>query len=406
MAKKLTKTKKIIIAVVTPIAALLTAFMILCCVTMGMYSPTYLYRVLTRWDSRVTDYKFFPERIIEKSASPYVYEKDINSDLSHFTVNYKSGKKNKSYALSSFVEKTDTTSLIIVKDDKIVYEQYANGYTENSVNTSFSMSKSVVSLLVGKAVEEGYIKSVTQPISDYIKEFEDKPISKVTIEDLLLMRSPIKYDEEKPLWFGDDTLTYFYDDLRELALKHTKLTDEYGGRFHYNNYHPLLLGIILERSTGVSVSKYFEKTIWQPIGSELAASWSLDGKKSAFEKMESGINFRASDFIKIGSMVLHGGFWNGTRIIGEDWLNASTVCNFPINAEEYNGTFLEGKNVGYRYMWYSTPNGGKLDIFAWGKSDQLLYICPSQNAVILRTGKSDGKVSNWVEVMQALCAAA
>ncbi|MDE6105256.1 MAG: beta-lactamase family protein [Clostridia bacterium] len=406
MAKKLTKTKKIIIAVVTPIAALLTAFMILCFVTMGMYSPTYLGRVLTRWDSRVTDYKFFPERIIEKSASPYAYEKDINSNLSGFTVNYKSGKRNKSYALSSFVEKTDTTSLIIVKDDKIVYEQYANGYTENSVNTSFSMSKSVVSLLVGKAVEEGYIKSVTQPISDYIKEFEDKPIGKVTIEDLLLMRSPIKYDEEKPLWFGDDTLTYFYDDLRALALKHTKLTDEYGGRFHYNNYHPLLLGIILERSTGVSVSKYFERTIWQPIGCEADASWSLDGKKSAFEKMESGINFRALDFIKIGSMVLHGGVWNGTRIIGEDWLNASTVCNFPINAEEYGGTFLEGKNVGYRYMWYSTPNGGKLDIFAWGKSDQLLYICPSQNAVILRTGKSDGKVSNWIDIMQALCAAA
>lgn len=406
MAKKLTKTKKIIIAVVTPIAALLTAFMILCFVTMGMYSPTYLGRVLTRWDSRVTDYKFFPERIIEKSASPYAYEKEINSDLSDFTVNYKSGKKNKSYALSPFVEKTDTTSLIIVKGDKIVYEQYANGYTENSVNTSFSMSKSVVSLLVGKAVEEGYIKSVTQPISDYIKEFENKPIGEVTIEDLLSMRSPIKYDEEKPLWFGDDTLTYFYDDLRSLALKHTSLTDEYGGRFHYNNYHPLLLGIILERSTGVSVSKYFEKTIWQPIGCVSDASWSLDGKKSAFEKMESGINFRAADFIKIGSMVLHGGVWNGTRVIGEDWLNASTVCNFPINAEEYKGTFLEGKNVGYRYMWYSTPNGGKLDIFAWGKSDQLLYICPSQNAVILRTGKSDGKVSNWVEVMQLLCAAA
>lgn len=397
MGKDLSKKKKIIIGILTPITALLLAFIILCFVTMGMYSPVFLGRVLTHWDSSVTDREIFPERAIQKSERPYTYTKDINPALADITIDYSKGQR----ALSDFVKSSATTSLIIVKNDRIVYEQYENGYDENSVNTSFSMAKSVVSLLIGKAIENGYIKGVDAPIANYITEFADKAIGKTTIEELLLMRSDIVYDEDKFLWFGDDTLTYWYNDLRELALSHTELTNEYGGKFRYNNYHPLLLGMILERSTGASVSQFFEREIWKKIGAEHDASWSLDGDKSCFEKMESGINFRAVDFLKIGSMVLHGGYWNGTRVISEDWLRQATLSEFPIDDSEYENTFLAGKNIGYKYMWYSAPSERSgYDIFAWGKSDQLLYISPSNDTVILRTGKTDGGVSNWVEILK------
>ena len=263
------------------------------------------------------------------------------------------------------------------------------------------MAKSVVSLLIGKAIEKGYIKSVKEPISNYITEFENKEIGKITIEDLLLMRSNIVYDEDKFLWFGDDTLTYWSDDLRKLALSHTDLTNKYNGKFHYNNYHPLLLGIILERSTGVSVSQFFEREIWQRIGAEYDASWSLDSDKSGFEKMESGINFHAVDFLKIGSMVLHDGNWNGKQVINKDWLIQSTLSEFPINNDDYENSFLSGKNIAYKYMWYTTPSEQSgYDIIAWGKSDQILYISPANDLVILRTGKTDGGVSNWVETIK------
>lgn len=266
-----------------------------------------------------------------------------------------------------------------------------------------SIAKSIVSLLIGKAIENGHIKSINEPIANYIEEFENKEIGKTTIEDLLLMRSNIAYNEDKFLWFGDDTLTYWYDNLRELALSHTNLTDKYNDKFHYNNYHPLLLGIILERSTGVSVSKYFEREIWQKIGAEYNASWSLDSDKSGFEKMESGVNFRAVDFIKIGSMVLHAGFWNGNQIINSEWLNVSTLCESPINNSEYGNSFLAGKNIGYKYMWYCIPSAkNSYDIVAWGKSNQILYISPANNLVILRTGKTDGGVSNWIETIKGI----
>lgn len=399
MNVKLSEKKKIIIGVLTPVFAILLAFLTLCIVTMSMYSPTFLGRVLTHWDSGVNDYKIFPERKIQKSEQPYSYRKNINSSLESIKINY----SNKQKSLNEFVKSTDTTSLIIVKNDEIVYEQYARGYDENSVYTSFSMAKSVVSLLIGKAIENGNINSVREPIENYIAEFKNKEIGKTTIEDLLLMRSKIVYNEDKFLWFGDDSLTYWHNDLRKLALSHTELTDKYNNRFHYNNYHPLLLGIILERSTGVTVSEFFQREIWQKIGAEHDASWSLDGNKSGFEKMESGINFRAVDFIKIGSMVLHGGYWNGIRIIDGSWLDSSAKCTFPLNNSEYENSFLSGKNIGYRYMWYSTPSEQEsYDIIAWGKSDQILYISPANNTVILRTGKTDGGVSDWVKTLKDL----
>ena len=396
---KNTLSKKILIGVITSFFAVILAFLILCVTTMCMYSPNFLGRVLTHWDSNISDYKIFPERIIEKSEKPYSYVKNINPDLSNVTVEY----SNKQKSLSDFVSDTDSTAFIIVKNDKIIYEQYANGYNENSINTSFSMAKSVVSLLIGKAIENGNIKNVAEPISNYIPEFANKKIGQTTIEDLLLMRSEIVYDEGKFLWFGDDTLTYWYDDLRELALSHIDLTDKYNGRFHYNNYHPLLLGLILERSTGQSVSEFFEREIWSKIGAEYDASWSLDSKKSGFEKMESGSNFHAVDFLKIGSMVLHNGYFNGTQIIDNQWLENSTLCGFPLNTAEYESSFLSGKNIGYKYMWYSTPSAqSEYDVIAWGKSDQILYISPANDIVILRTGKSDGGVSKWVEKIKEI----
>ena len=400
MGKRLGKIQKYILwGILTPVLVFVSAFLILCFVTMGMFSPTYLRRVLTHWDSDVSDYKIFSERMIEKSGTPFVYAKEEDPSIGGIAV----GDPNRAQSLDAFVESTKTTSFLIVKNDKIVYEKYANGYDENSINTSFSMAKSVVSLLIGKAIEEGYIQSVYQPISDFIQEFSDEEIGKTTIEDLLLMRSEIVYDEDKFLWFGDDSLTYWHNDLRKLALSHTELTEKYQGRFHYNNYHPLLLGIVLERATGVTVSEFFGREIWRKIGAEYDASWSLD-YEGGFEKMESGINFRAKDFLKIGSMVLHGGFWNGEQIVDGDWLKKSTLCAFPIDAGEYAGTFLEGRNIGYQYMWYSTPSNDSsgYDIVAWGKSDQILYISPSSGFVILRTGKADGGVSDWVRTLKEL----
>lgn len=367
-----------------------------------MYSPEYVFRTIINGNSDVMDYKVFPKRVIQKSSQPYHYEAAIDDSLPSMTINYTNNGKRQSMPLQTLLKETDTMSFIVVQNDKVVMEEYFNGFTKYDVNTSFSMAKSIDSLMIGIAIEKGYINSEKQSIADYITEFKGTKMADITIEDLLLMRSNIRYEEGK-IWFGDDAKTYYMPNLRNLALSLTDLTDNYQGKFHYNNYHPLLLGLILERSTGKRVAEFFEQEVWNKIGAENDASWSLDNEKTGFEKMESGINFKPIDFVKIGSMLLHDGSWNGQSIVNENWIEQSTRSEFPLDPDEYKGSFLENKNIGYKFMWYSTPNDkGSLDYFAWGKYGQFLYMSPEHNTVILRTGQSMGRVDNWSEVFKQI----
>ncbi|MDQ0361102.1 serine hydrolase domain-containing protein [Breznakia pachnodae] len=392
------KKKYIIISVFAVLCVLITFLGI----SVLQYSITYIYRVIANQESTVEDYTFFPKVEIKKSDTTYKYKRNIDNEIGNMDIEYQDSDGENKKALKEVLEMSDTTSFLIIKDDEIIYDYYGENHDESSIVTSFSMVKSVDSLLIGCAIEDGYITSVEDPISNYINEFEGKEIGEITIEELLEMRSTIAYSEGSFLWYGDDTLTYYFDDLRTLALGNTTLNKDISG-FHYNNYHPLLLGIILERSTGVSVSQYLETKIWQPIGSEYDASWSIDSKETSFEKMESGLNFRAVDFAKVGSLILHDGNWNEQQIISSDWIKQSCYPQQAYNEQEYLNTFLEGTDISYNYMWYSIQNSyGEMDVFAWGKYGQFLYISPSQNIVIVRTGVTDNPIVNWPNVLMEI----
>lgn len=359
------------------------------------YSWTYMDRIIRLGESDVWDYKVFPSRLIEASDYPVVYPHDPIPEFGQIKVDPEE-------VLESLLAKTHTQSFLVIHNDQLVYEYYGKGYDEAAINTSFSAAKSMVSLMIGIAIDKGLIKSEDEPLSVYIEELRGSEIGNVTIKQLLTMRSPIVY-KEGPLWFGDDAKTYYMPDLRTLALQETTFDPQYTGAFHYNNYHPLLLGVIIERSTGRSVSAFFVEELWGKIGSEYSASWSLDSEQTGFEKMESGLNFRAIDFAKVGSVVLHNGFWNGKRIVSEEWIEKSTQAEFPLNDEAYTGTLLEGKQTGYQYMWYSCLNDENgIDVFAAGKYGQYLYISPLNNTVIVRTGSETGLAHWWPDILKAV----
>ena len=402
ISKRLKRGSLILAAVVLGGLALMTI------VSAFIYSPAYLYRAVVNGESKTTDYLLFPERKLPKSETPYNYPEMLDETILEQPLEWEAGGETISGDLQTLVEGTNTTSLLIIQDDQLVLEYYSVGRGQYSINTSFSMAKSVTSLLIGLAIEEGYIESEEQSIADYIVEFRGTEMADISIADLLLMRSPIYYEEGGPFWFGHDTYTYYMPDIRSLALGHTRVTDKYRGRFHYNNYHPQYLGIILERATGQSVTDFMAAHLWGKLGPEYEASWSLDSEDTGFEKMESGINFRSIDFIKLGSMVLHNGQWNGEQIMDAGWLERS-MQPVPYDPEEYQGTFLQDTGVCYGYMWYSLPNSlGGIDVFAWGKYGQFLYISPENNTVILRTGSSDGgvdsygDVDNWPQILSEL----
>jgi CubicO group peptidase (beta-lactamase class C family) len=398
------KSKRRVIFLV--LGSAVAAVLLLLLISAAIYTPEYMIRVLTNGESKVSDYAFFPDRTIAKSKNPYQYLYKEEDRLNDFSIAYEAKGEAKAAPLLELLEENDTASMIVVHKDVVIYERYLNGYTKDSINTSFSSVKSLVSLLIGMAMEDGHIKSEEQAISDYITEFADSEFDDITIKNLLTMRSNIRY-EEGNAWFSDDAKTYYYPNLRRLALEKMRIDPDYGGQFHYNNYHPLLLGIILERSTGMLVADYFQKQIWDPIGAEHDASWSIDSVSSGFEKMESGLNFIPIDYAKIGSMLLHNGIWNGQEVIGTDWLSRSLIAPAPLSSEDLDDGFLPSREVGYQYMWYSIKNAaGGHDYFAAGKYGQYLYISPENEVVIVRTGTDTGEVDWWPDVFRQVAAQA
>jgi CubicO group peptidase (beta-lactamase class C family) len=379
--------KKIRIAAIVA-GGFVGALLLLVGISCIVYTPEYVFRCIVNREGKTSDYLFFPERIIAKSSNPYQYGYKPNDSLGTLEVSFLKKGKMSSRLLDELAQSTDTTSLIVIHKNEVVYEKYYNGYATDSINTSFSTVKSFVSLMIGIAIDEGFIQSEEQPVSDFISEFAGTDFADITIRELLMMRSKIAYRPGgvSSLWFSDGAKSYYYPDLRKLALTSLRIDKDYSGEFHYNNYHPLLLGIILERSTGMSVSEYFRTRIWDKIGAENDASWSLDSDESGFEKMESGLNFRSIDFAKIGSMLINRGKWNGNTIVSEGWLDRSIIADEPINES----------GIGYQYMWYSFDNGqGGYNYFAHGNHGQYLYISPENETVIVRTGNEEG-IDTWL----------
>jgi CubicO group peptidase (beta-lactamase class C family) len=390
MLKKLGKGVAILLGIMVVFFAML--FIVLSIFN----SPTYAWRVLRYGQSDIGDYKIFPERAISNGEKVSLIEKGEESIPSE--VAYPSVDGTRIEILDEVLRRTGTRAFLIVKDDKLIYETYLESSREG-IHTSFSSAKSFNSALIGAAIAEGKINSVDDAVIQYIPEIAGRGLDQLTIRDLLLMNSGIRYVEgnELPFYyapFADDPLTYYPPDLRKVALRVEASGAALGEAFHYNNYHPLLEGIIIERVTGMHVAEYLQEKFWKPMGAEFPASWSLDSTESGFEKMESGINARAIDYARFGLIFLHDGFWNGVQILPEDWVRESTEPLRPDPRTWESAPFWPQAGGYYKYHWWGINNpDGSYDFFAHGRYDQIIYVAPRKNVVIVRLGDAlDGSI--------------
>ena len=370
----------------TKIIAFSVFTIFLCCCTATQR------RVLVRWDASVKDYLYFPNRDIKSGTFVREFERKPSEEI-EAALSKSFGSEN----LQAMVDKTKTQALIVVKDETILLEKYGKGYDAHSTVTSFSVAKSIVSAIIGALIDEGKIKSVDESICTFLPELHDRDerFEKITIKHLLSMSSGIVYEETFPR--KDNTETYFNPNLRNLALTNTVIKEESGLHFLYNNYNPLLLGLIIERCTGEHVSSYCSRAIWSKIGAQEKATWSLDSEGSGFEKMESGINATALDFLRFGCLYRDGGKINGKTVISKNWLEES------LREDEQNSDYINedwGKRIAqgvsseggyYGYFWYIIKRSkGENDFFAFGNKGQVIYISPSANLVCVRFGEKDG----------------
>jgi CubicO group peptidase (beta-lactamase class C family) len=356
----------------------------------------YLTRTIFWGESDYKDLQRFPARTIH-NAPPVSHFDKLPADNPYASQIEAIARDSSNGSLERYLQASGTTAFLVVHDDKLLYERYFNGYDQRSLNTSFSMAKSFASSLVGIAIDEGHIKSVDEPITNYIPQLlkKDNRFKSITIRNLLTMSSGIKYEEGATLpWSdeADDTKTYYSTDLRELALN-SQIEGKPAQYFEYNNYNPLLVGMIIERATGMHVARYLQQKLWKPMGMEADGSWSLDSKNDGFEKMESGVNARARDFARFGMLFAKEGNWRGKQLISRQWVEESTRPDTTMDPSQ-----------DYQYFWWvNTPNG-KNHFSAQGNYGQYIYVAPEKDLVIVRLGKEEGEkgYGYWTDLFEEL----
>ena len=369
-------------------------------VAMLVYSPQYVYRTLAWQESDAFDWQKFPFHPLEAAPEAFSFEGAPDPRVPELFEEL-SGADD----WEAFMETNQTQAFIVIQDGRILYENYFNDTERDSIVTSFSVAKSFTSALIGIAIDEGYIESVDEPITHYLPELaeHDPRFEEITIRHLLLMASGLEYEEFRPLLFNsDDILTTYYPDQRKISLENTHIIAPPGQYFHYNKYHPQLLGLILERSTGMTVTHYLQTRIWDKIGMEFDGSWSTDSLASDFEKMETGVNARAIDFAKFGVLFLHGGNWQGEQVISEFWVKESTGPLIPEHYSEYYPEYfksLPGQGY-YNLMWWGMMReDGSYDFSAEGDKGQFIYVSPQKNLVIVRNGIDFGiPTGEWLRL--------
>lgn len=351
-----------------------------------------LARVLVWQQSDIGDQYRFPARRIRTGRPASALPAGARQDRVDLRARDFSGGSRES--LSEVLRDTHTRAFLVVHDDRIVYEHYGDGSGPHVSETSFSMAKSFVSTLVGIAIAQGRISSVDDAVTDYLPELagRDPRFADITLKDLMTMRSGLRYHESGFPWpFGDDTSTYLGTDLRKVALDDSRIDGPPGRHWLYNNYNPLLLGMVLERVTGSSVGAFMADTLWQPLGAAHDATWSLDSAASGFEKMESGLNATPRDYARFGLLFLHGGRAGGRQIVPAGWVRTATA---PLVNTRW------GNPYGY-FWWVDGHRPG--NFFAFGDYGQYIYVAPGADTVIVRIGSDWGTDNpHWLALFRDL----
>lgn len=273
----------------------------------------------------------------------------------------------------------ETHAFVIIQNDSLIHEQYWDGFSDTSHTNSFSMAKTYVSALLGCALQDGYIKTIEEPVSKYIPEFKNDWRSAITLKHLVSMTSGIKFDESYGSPFAFPAEGYYGKDLYATCLKYTEKEYEPGSVYHYLSGNSAILGFCIKKAVGKSLSSYLSERLWSPLGCEQDAYWSLDDKDGQ-EKGFCCINSNVKDFARLGLLYLHAGNWHGKQLIDSNYVFASTK---PFDSKEMDGS----KNHTYGYAWYLTEHKGLKIFYMRGILSQYVICVPEKKLVIARLGR-------------------
>ena len=337
-----------------------------------VFMPAHYRRALLYGYVNIDDYKIFENRVVQNDQ-PKLWIKDSMYNVQKINPEY-------IQAFDTF----GTTAFVVLRDNKLIHEEYWDGTTDTTRSNSFSAAKSIVSLLIGCLLDEGKIKSLEQPITDFLPDFKNSNGFTLRIKDLLTMSSGLDWDEGYSSLFSPTTKAYYGSDLSNQMLN-LKVVSEPGKKFEYQSCDTQLLAMIIGSASGKSVSEYASEKLWKPLGAEHPALWSLDHANGT-EKAYCCFNSTATDFARIGQMVLDSGQFNNKQIVSKAFLKQATVPAKWLKGED--GDPLD--YYGYQF-WMLTYKGHKV-VYARGILGQYIFMIPSLNAVVVRLGTERSKV--------------
>ena len=374
---------KILRKILITLASILAAVLLI--ILLFFRQETYqLYKVLTLFDKDVISENFkgmdkiFQTATVPKPENSFIFpsRKDPITLAESFIA------EDSIINTQGYLDYTLTDALLVLRHDTIYFEYYANGFTAADQHISWSMSKSVISALFGIAIEEGKINSIEETVTDYLPDFAGTGYDGVRIKDVLQMSSGVGFDED----YGD-----FNSDInvmgRYFALgmpmvdfaKRLKNEREPGTFNHYVSIDTQVLGMILTKATGESVTEYMYKKLWQPMGAGSEAYWMVD--KTGMEFVIGGLNVTARDYAKIGQLYLDSGRWQGKQLVPEAWIIASVTPDAPHLMPGVRESAL--RRDGYGFQWW-IPYGSEDEFNAQGIYGQFIYVDPDKDMVIVK----------------------
>ena len=276
------------------------------------------------------------------------------------------------------MEDFKTTSYLVIKNDSIIYENYWEQYNDKSVTNSFSMAKSFTAALIGIAIKQGLIKNVDEPVGNYIDSYKEGDKAKITIKHLLTMSSGVDFDETYSSPWAWPSEAYYGDDVNALTLK-SGVKEAPGITWKYKGGDSQLLGIILKKILGnKSISAFAAENLWQKMGAEQPAFWSLD-KADGMEKVSCCWYATSRDFARFAKLYRDKGNWNGEQLLDTSYVNES------IQLANLKDT--EGKpNDKYGYQWWIMNHKGHDIFYCRGIRGQYIFAVPDNTLLIVRTG--------------------
>ena len=306
----------------------------------------------------IDDYPYFHNRVIlSETPQPWQMSKNYNQmDLTD--------------SLRDFLEEFHTVAFLIIQNGEIAYEEYWDGYSGESKSNSFSMAKTVVTTLLVSAIQDGYIKGMDQPVSDFFPKYNKGLAAKVTLGDLSRMSSGLDWKENYYLPFNATTQSYFDDDLDSLILG-LDIIEEPGEKFKYLSGATELLAMVLQKATGGNITTYLSEKFWKPMGMNADGLWGLDGDGD-IEKAFCCIYSNARNFAKFGQLYLQKGNWNGKQLIDTSFVELLTR---PALAPQYG------------YSWWMDYEHVPPFYSMIGHLGQLVIVMPKYELIIVRLGK-------------------